>query len=481
MQRDVILSAVYPARIKAIEALLRIAQGDYPHGTDLTTASSELDEASLRYGHASTAVAYAGLAGLLRIVSALVEWRGAVLDAASDADRFARSAKERYRLWTKEYGDKEPTKALAAASSDIAGLQSFEEVERLCSMIAAIPLPVGVFAEPRGIVRTTDSESEAKSVPTELSVAFLKFSIDGTAASELHHLTPNEVHDLEIEVRVSRWPGDAEQLRLSPVTIEPSATYAFPDFVFNRPTGQPPFVLVDRGRALLKVAQGLQSRPFEFKYAAEFLPTRVEQPVSVVGHRTLLIEGLDLQANPITGYPNVDRKIVQIRDELRQRGSGVGSDLGDLLKIVSVLSNMAGRAVQDAEFEGIWSEARFQDYVRKELRRRPEIGAELDEHAHASGGITDLSFHGIPIELKAQSKRTLSLGDCQQYVEQTASYVAAKGKSCGVLCVLDCSPKTSAPEPADAGIGILEKSASSGLVAIVVVLVQGNLRRPSSL
>ncbi|WP_235442985.1 hypothetical protein [Caballeronia mineralivorans] len=476
-----ILSAVYPARIKAIKALLRIAQGDYPHAAELTTASSELDQASLSYGRASTAVAYAGLAGLLRIVSTLVEWRGAVLDAAPDADRFARSARERYRQWNKEYGDKEPTKALASASRNIAGLQSLEDVERLCSMIAAVPLPVGVFAEPKGIVRITRSESETKSAPTELSVAFLKFNIDGIAVSELHHLTPNEVHDLEIEVRVSRWPDDAEQLRLSPVTIEPRATYSFPDFVFNRPTGQPPFVLVDRGRALLKVAQGLQARPFEFKYAAEFLPTRAEQPVSVVGHRTLLIEGLDLQANPITGYPNVDRKIVQIRDELRQRGSALGSDLGDLLKIVSALSNMAGRAVQDAEFDGVWSEAEFQDYVRKELRRRPEIGVELDEHAHASGGITDLSFHGIAIELKAQSKRTMSLEDCQQYVEQTTSYVAAKGKNCGVLCVLDCSPKTSAPQPVDAGIGILEKSTSPGHVVIVAVLVQGNLRRPSSL
>jgi hypothetical protein len=478
MQKDVILSEVFPARIKAVEALLRIAKGDYPRAADLLAASSALDEASLSYGRASTAVAYAGLADLLRIVSALVEWRGAVLDATIDADRFARSAKERYRLWNKEYSGKEPTNALALASANIAGLQSFDDVERLCSEIASVPLPVGVFAEPQGIFRGGDPDSDTKSTPVELSVAFLKFSIDGTSVSELHHLTPNEIHDLKIEVRVSRWPDDAEQLRLSPVTIEPRASYSFPEFVFDKPPAQPPFTLVDRGRALLRVAQGLQARPFEFKYAAEFLPARVEQPVSVVGHRTLLIEGLDLRANPITGYPNVDRKIVQIRDDLRRRGPAVGADLNDLLTVVSVLANMAGRAVQDAEFDGVWSEAQFQDYVRKELRRRPEIGAKLDEHAHASGGITDLSFQGIPIELKAQSKRTLSLDDCSQYVEQTASYVAAKGKVCGVLCVLDCTSKTLAPQPVDAGIGMMM---SSGGVTVVVVLVQGNLRRPSSL
>ena len=58
-----------------------------------------------------------------------------------------------------------------------------------------------------------------------------------------------------------------------------------------------------------------------------------------------------------------------------------------------------------------WSEAQSQDYVRKELRRRPEIGAELGVHAHASSGITDLSYHGIPIELKSQSRRVLKLVD----------------------------------------------------------------------
>ena len=58
-----------------------------------------------------------------------------------------------------------------------------------------------------------------------------------------------------------------------------------------------------RGRAVLKIAQGLKARPFEFKYAAAFKPDQSEQPVGVVGHRTLILEGLDLTRNPFTGYP----------------------------------------------------------------------------------------------------------------------------------------------------------------------------------
>jgi hypothetical protein len=34
------------------------------------------------------------------------------------------------------------------------------------------------------------------------------------------------------------------------------------------------------------------------------------------------------------------------------------------------------------------------------LRGNPRIGSALQEHAHATGGITVLSFQEIPIELK---------------------------------------------------------------------------------
>ena len=53
----------------------------------------------------------------------------------------------------------------------------------------------------------------------------------------------------------------------------------------------------------------MNARPFEFKYVAKFTPHSTEQPVSIVGQRTLLLEGIDLARNPITGYPNLDVKL----------------------------------------------------------------------------------------------------------------------------------------------------------------------------
>lgn len=91
------------------------------------------------------------------------------------------------------------------------------------------------------------------------------------------------MHDLDIEVRVSRWPAGANALVLEPVTIEPSGTYQLPVFEIPAPTGEGPLQLTQKGRVRLVVPQHLNARPFESKYAAEFVPQDSEQPVDVVG------------------------------------------------------------------------------------------------------------------------------------------------------------------------------------------------------
>ncbi|MGU1667614.1 hypothetical protein ACSETN_26350 [Pseudomonas aeruginosa] len=224
----------------------------------------------------------------------------------------------------------------------------------------------------------------------------------------------------------------------------------------------------------------MSARPYEFKYSAAFEPVSSEQPVAIVGHRTLLIEGLDVRSNPITGYPMVDEKILSIRDFLRRNGLVNSTELSDVLEVVKVLGGVAGRAIQDAEFDGVWSEAQFQGAIRKELRRNPQIGSDLDEHPKASGGITDLSYRGIVIELKSLPAGVKAVEDCQAYVEQTASYAVAKEKRVAVLCVLDCRTKTAAPWPAGEGIAIL-KSQPPANVSVITIVVQGNITRPSKL
>jgi hypothetical protein len=415
----------------------------------------------------------------------IVEWRAAVLEAGPDADRFIRGAKERRKLWLAEFHDKPAATTLIGRSQGVEGLTGVGDVAQVLATIAATPLPVGLvkaehhFRVPRS--ENPDSELAADKATvkpaSDLAVAFLKFTLNGALAEKTHFLSPGQIHDLEIEVRVSRWPDAAEALELRPLSVEAPDTYEFPIFRLAKPLGEPPYTLNGGGRALLKVGQSLQARPFEFRYSAHFIPNAVEQPVAVVGQRTLRIESIDPRQVSLTGYPHLDIKLLELRESIRSRPLAAPDELANALIVMTSLANFAGRCFQDNLIRETWPEARFQTEIRSELRRNPALGAELEEHPIAAGGVTDLSFRGIRIELKSVRDRRLELADCRQFVGQTVTYAAGSGRRMGILCVLDCSPKVVPPFPAEDGI----EGTAGAPVYVLTVLVQANLPRPSDL
>lgn len=481
MKHGVILSEAFPARIKAIEALRAARNFRAKNSEVLRGAADDLDTASISCDYSVAAASYGALAGLLRIIALLVEWRAAILDATPEADRFLRGAKAQYKLWLSEYQSSEVQRGLLENSANIESVIDISQVGDICGAISSVPLPIPFFAafvHPFG--RYKDDEQESKELPAELSVAFLHFEINGKPANKIHFLRPQETHDLEIEVRVSRWPDNATTLHLSPVSVESPDTYDFPKFQFERPAGPTPYIMRQRGRAILKFPHSIHARPFEFMYAAEFAPRASEQPVAVVGHRTLRIESIDLQKSPVTGYLSMDKRLLELRDKLRDNRLIAEADLKSSLLVMTVLGNLAYRALHDDLYPGVRNEAEFQRDIRAELRRTPEIASELEEHPRAAGGITDLSFRGIRVELKAEHQRHLALDDCNRFVAQTASYVVATGKRIGILCVLDCSTKA-CPLPAEENFGILTHPTREGEVCIVTLIIQGNIPTPSAL
>jgi hypothetical protein len=474
-----ILSDSFSSRRNAVAALWA-ASKDEPSSHDLKQVAADLESTSVLISNGTVASAYAALAALIRVVEALTQWRQAVLAAQPEADRFLRSARERFKLWSQEYAQASAITGLAAAAGPISALDTLEAIPAVVSAIALVPLPIAVFEAHRLPPYVPPADARVLPEPlVDLTVAFLKFQFDGRPAVEVQHLSPGEVHDLEIEVRVSRWPEGQEALILTPLSVEPRSTYDFPSFRFERPGGTAPYTLHQRGRAVLHLPQGMHARPFEFKYSAEFSSKQEEQPVAVVGHRTLLIEGTDVSRFQVCGYPGLDRKLFEIRDQLRRRSGIPQSETADAILLLGTLCNLAGRAVQDAEFRGSISEAEFQKQVRAELRRNPQIGAALDEHPQAAGGITDLALRGIPIELKVEPTLLRSTEGCDKYLAQTASYAVAKSKNTSVLCVLDTSAKSTAPLPPEALLELRQHADTDTTVCVLVI--QGNLARPSAL
>jgi len=129
-----------------------------------------------------------------------------------------------------------------------------------------------------------------------------------------------------------------------------------------------------------------------------------------------------------------------------------------------------------------YSEAEFQDEMKRLLRSNPRVGPELEEHPHAARGITDLSFRRMRIELKVEASRRVGIADASVFLQQTAQYVAGSDRRFGILCLLDCSDKTEAPGTVANDIALEKVEAPGGTLPIClgVVVLRGNLQRPSS-
>jgi hypothetical protein len=187
--------------------------------------------------------------------------------------------------------------------------------------------------------------------------------------------------------------------------------------------------------------------------------------------------------NPVTGFVDVDVRLREMRREAR--GYGIpDSEVGDLLTVAATAGRISSQAIADDLYPGVWSEAQFQADVRSRLRMDRHIAAELEEHPHAAGGIVDLSYRHIRIELKADDQGGVTIDTaCERYGQQTSQYVAGSDCRSGALVVLDTEKKDVAPGNVQNDIGIRAMPPPNGSreILLAVVIVRGNLSTPSAL
>lgn len=481
MSKSAILEQVFPVRSNAVLALR--APASTSDAETFEALAAEASQVARTYGRAPAAKRWEAFSCALEIVRRLVEWEHASITAAIDADRFLRAARLRLKQFREQAAPDQFVDQIVQALSAIEGEIAFSGILPLRQSIAAIPMPVAVFADP--VPQRPDwayeRQQPSKEKLPDLTVAFIEFKINGVMAERIQSLRPREKHDLDIAVRVSRWPDGATALVLSPLSLDPTSTFDLPTFRFTRQPGDPPHFFQQRGRMILHSSQSLKARLSEFHYAAEFEPVSIEKPVSIAGQRTLRLDGSGSDRQPITGYRDIDTKLIWLRDQLRLEPLIPEEDLEQLLIVLVPLANLMGQAVQDKKFPAAISEAEFQKEVREWLRQKPEIGSVLEEQAFSTGGRTDLSFRGVRIELKSEPARRLLPDDCKRYMSQAASYAIGTNRRVAVLCVLDCSPKKDGPFPMEDGLFVFPVDTGTSPVHIACILIQGNLPKPSDL
>jgi hypothetical protein len=113
------------------------------------------------------------------------------------------------------------------------------------------------------------------------------------------------------------------------------------------------------------------------------------------------------------------------------------------------------------------------------LRNRSDIGEHLQGHPEAAGGVTDLTFRDIPIELKVENSNVLFPKDFSKFFDQTAAYAIGLGKRIGVLSILEASPKSAPVGVVEDDIEVFVHQTGQSPIVIVVVVVRGGFPKPS--
>ena len=461
-----------------LSALKAIEQGN---AEAIEAATTKIKDISEMFGSLHPATELSAFSETLDCLAFAQRWTNAVRNADADSERFREACRLRAKEALEKKADSEPV-ALDSVLSNLAGIEDPNALADLKCRTLRTPLPFGVWADEYRISFPVGDTGSY--MPENIEIAFVKFEIDGRPAREVDALSPNTIHDIKIDIRVSRWPDSADQLIVTPVSMEPSDTYDLPTFVIDRPAGEhgnAPYVFNRTGRLLLKMPTAISANPLEFKYRAVFEPGRSEQPLEIMGHRTLRIESHDISTHTFSGYVEIDSKLLELRNDLRTLPGLPHGDITHALEVCAGLGNLAGQALSDDLFPEGTKEKEFQAEVVKALRSRPNIGEELERHPQTGGGITDLSFRRIRIELKAVSEGKISEAEIDKFADQTAQYVVSSGKRIGVLCLLDSRKKTTPPPPAASHLRVIRKEISGAYVPIVFLCVKGGLARPSDL
>jgi hypothetical protein len=467
----------YEIRLRGLDALRCVTLGSNPP-VDIIELGGEIEYLG-RTKQSPASREFTAWGKLLRAIGHLVRWGSAIREAESDSDRHLRAAKQRAQdiLRVTSEGT-----AIHVAATAIAEVSAPEDLQGAAIAVLRVRLPlpfpeVGIDAS--GSPPPPEADRTQPSPPV---LAFLQFYVGNQPVMKPHDLRPNVLYDLRVEMRLSGLPEGVRVIEVTPYTVEPDGTVDVPTFLLEITDGC--LTLSGTGRLRIRVAHDALARPLEISYGAQALsPDKQEAPlVKVHGQSKLLLRCVD-ESYLWRGNLGIQDAILRVRDSIRPSGLP-DSELSKFLELLGAVGVIAAEALATNSFSGEWPEERFHSTMRSRIRSDASIGSALEDHPHVGGGVSDLSFHRIRLELKVDS-RPLGIDDAfKMYGQQLAQYVVGSDRRSGILVILCGVKERIAPGPVENDIDVRIVPPPTGgarVLAIGIVLIRANLPAPSSL
>ena len=224
-------------------------------------------------------------------------------------------------------------------------------------------------------------------------------------------------------------------------TTCPPEVYAVSDFAMDRPTdiadGQ--FEGKVTGQISFKSKQSNLLDDLVFTVHAAFeTEERQLMEIPVIGHNELRVKVVDTPSwLPTAERAPLQQRIVGLIETLIREHPSVQKELPDLFPMLQALGRICAVYAQEAAFKGRAnvSEREFQQKVVHDLRMSLDP-SEVREHSQQAGGITDIRFRGVIVELKVEDENGERSYLAQKYSAQVTQYAGVEARQVSVLLIL---------------------------------------------
>ena len=360
--------------------------------------------------------------------------------------------------------------------------------DRLRAFLLAVPLPILYWHRSKLDLPYQGAVEEpvATLSPMLRVIVFL----DHAPLASPQLLKPNILYPLEFRVRGLTWPNDAIRLHLDLLTTCPSTEFSISKFVLPAPgsveNGEYRGELAGQIKFNSEQSSGLDDLVFTVRGAFETSDGKFIK-LPVIGHNELRLKVVNEARHPLmTGNRRLDQHINELATRLLSDCPKVRYELPDLLKMLQALTRLLATYAQEAIYKGRSdvSEAKFQVRVLRDLRN--VLGQDVQEHSSQAGGVTDIRYRGVIVELKVEKENGAREHISKKYTAQATQYAGVEARQVSILLVLDLTTKDKPPGDIRNDIILTDVETHGGddiakdfPSKAFVFVINGNMKNPS--
>ena len=317
----------------------------------------------------------------------------------------------------------------------------------LRGFLLMIPLPTLYWHTGELIIPPQDVDDEPDTIPSPMLRVIVFLDHAPIASPQL--LKPNILYPLVFQVHGLTWPVDAVRLHLDLLTTCPPSEVSFSKFTLDPPccieNNEYQGKLAGQIKFNSEQSSILDDLVFTVRGAFETSDGNLME-IPVIGHNELCLKIVNEARYPLmTGNRRLDRHIEELVAKLLSDCPNVRDELDDLLDMLQAITGLLATYAQEAIYKGRSDvpESEFQKTVLRDLRN--QLGQDVQEHPHQAGGVADIRYRGVIVELKVEKENGGREYLSKKYSGQAVQYASAEARQVSIVLVLDLTSKDKPP------------------------------------